>query len=792
MMLRSYIKLAWRNLRRNRLSSIINITGLSVAIGCSIVFFLLLDREITTDRFHKNAENIFLIGYTLEGDQSQRRWGDSPQPLGPALEAEFPQVKRAVRVAGRNATIRYDNKVFRETIRFADPAFLEMFSFPLKAGDRTALADENALVLSEAMAVKYFGDENPIGRELVVTLDKAHKQAFVVKGVAKRFPVHASFSFNILASFEKLQNAGLIEADDWASLLRATFIEVNNPEDLATIAPRMQAYVDRQNAAQVDRPIASFIFEPLPTLSWESQEIRRSISSGSTPEILIMLFVIAIFLLLQACFGYVNISLAAASTRFKEIGIRKVAGSKRSQLVKQFLGENLLLCSIALIAGLMLAEYFFLPGLFKITGARQSFSLIDFFSNMHLWLFFAVLLLITAAGAGAYPALYISSLKPATALKGKLKIKGKNKFTSSLLSFQFTIAFIIVCLVVAFWQNNRYQRERDWGYNQEHVLNVRVERGEQFEVFKNAVTRNPDILSTAGSVHHVGRTEQQAVIEVAAKKYEVLLFDVGPNYLETLGIRLETGRFFDPELTSDLDAAIVVNRQFVNEISWQKPLEKTIRFDNKMYKVVGVTDDFHYDDFFEEIRPLFFRLAPEESFNYLSVRVRAGTSVRSAEKLERTWRNLFPDAPYHAFFQDSVFENAFRNNASAMNIFGALAVITLVISCMGLFGLVGLVTSKRMKELSIHKVLGASMRQIAQLISKRFVKLIVGAMLWAIPGSYIFLTQLFDGMYRYHITLGAVPFLFAGAVVVLTALATFASQVYKAAVSNPVDVLRSE
>ncbi|MFQ5629854.1 MAG: ABC transporter permease, partial [bacterium] len=350
----------------------------------------------------------------------------------------------------------------------------------------------------------------------------------------------------------------------------------------------------------------------------------------------------------------------------------------------------------------------------------------------------------------------------------------------------------ITCLVVAFWQNNKYQQERDWGYNQEHIINVRVASGNQLEVFENAVVQNPNFLSTAGSVHPIGRSEQQALIEVAAKKHEVLRMDVGANYLETLGIRLEAGRFFDPELSTDLDAAIVVNSRFVSEMGWQNPLQETVRFGNTIYQVVGVTEDFHYDDFFEEIRPLFFRLTPEESLKYLSVRVRAGTGVRSAEELEKIWRSLFPDSPYNAFFQDSVFDNAFRNNDTIMKIFAALAAITLIISCMGLFGLVTLMISKRMKELSIRKVLGASMSQIAHLVSRRIFILLTLSLLPAIPGSYIFLTQLLDGIYRYHMTIGASPFLLAGAVVVLTALATIASQVYRAAVRNPVGALRCE
>ena len=511
LVLKNYFKMAYRNLLKNKLCSLINIVGLSVAIGCSIIFFLLLDLEYTSDRFHKNAENIFMVTYTLQGDQSEERWGDSPQPLGPALEAEFPQVGRAVRIADGKGTMRYGNKVFTESIRFVDPGFMDMFSFPLKLDDRTAISDKNSLVLCEAIAEKYFGEANPIGKQVVITFNRKYRETFFVRGVAEKFHHNASFSFGILASHEKLRDISEKDLDDWGTFISATFIQVNNPKDILSISAQMDRYVQRHNAERVDRPIESFAFEPLPTLSWESQEIKRSISSGSTPEALILLFVIGLFLLLQACLNYVNITLASGTRRLKEIGIRKVVGSRRSQLVNQFLGENLLLCFCALLGGLLLTEFILLPGLFEITGDPEGVTLRDLFSNPHFWMFLVLLLLLTGVGAGAYPAWVISRLQPVSIMKDKLKIGGKKRFTSLLLSFQFGMSFLIICLVVTFLQNNRYQQRRDWGYNQEHVITIRLEKGEQFDVLKNVVIQNPNVIQTAGALHHIGRSEQQAV-----------------------------------------------------------------------------------------------------------------------------------------------------------------------------------------------------------------------------------------------------------------------------------------
>lgn len=791
-MLRTYFKLAYRNLLKNKLSTIINISGLSVAIACGIVFFLMLDKEYTSDRFHENADNIFMVVYTLAGDEREVRWGDSPLPLGPALASDFPQIGKAARVYDKGAVVRYQDHIFSESIRFVDPEFMEMFTFPLKYGRNNALEEKNSLILSEDVAEKYFGSQNPIGQQISIELGNDRTESYFVQGVAEEFPHNASFGFGFLASLDNLEDSGSLVSDDWGTFIRTTFVQMRNAGDIDLVSQQMDRYIQRHNADNIDRPLASFAFEPLPTLSWESQEIERSISSGSTPEALILLFIIGLFLLIQACFNYVNIALASSARRLKEIGIRKVVGCQRRQLIYQFLGENLLMCCLSLIGALLLTEFLFFPGLMSIGETAEKFSLIDFFSSTHLWMYLILVLLITGIGAGAYPALVITKLQPVNIMKDRFKLSGKRIFTRTLLTLQFGIAFVILCLMTAFMQNNRYQQQRDWGYKQDHVINLQLEQSSQFSVFHNANSHHPDVIRSAGTTHVIGRSNEEAVVEVETEKHEVVRFDVGLNYLETVGVRLQEGRFFRADLATDLTSSILVNALFVRRLGWEQALDKTIRFEGRLLNVIGVVEDFHYDFFFEEIRPAIILLAPEEAYKYLTFRVNAGAGNTVMAAFKESWQHLFPDNLFTAFFQDSVFENGYRNNLIITRIFTATAVITLVISCMGLFGLVTLMISKRMKELSIHKVLGASVPQLSVLLAKKYFILLSAAVLLALPLTYFTLKGILDGVYRYHMPLGPVPFISAGLIIVGTAALTVGSQVYKAAVRDPIDAIRYE
>jgi len=642
------------------------------------------------------------------------------------------------------------------------------------------------------MAEKYFGDKSPIGEQVTLIFSSTQQESYLIRGVAKKFPYNASFSFNCLASIKQLESLGTLSSEDWGAYVRATFIQIQNPQDVTALATQTAPYIHRHNTDNIDRPLASLVFEPLPTLSWESQEIERSISSGSTPQALILLLVIGLFLLLQACFNYVNISLGSSAGRIKEIGIRKVVGCQRKQLMSQFLGENVLLCFIALIGGLLLTEFIFLPGLMGIMESSDKLSLQELFIRPQLWIFMLLLLLITGLGAGVYPAVILSRLQAINIFKNRSKMGGKKRFTSGLLAFQFGIAFVIICLMTAFLQNNQYQRKRDWGYEQGQIINVQLENTDQYQILRNTVAPFPNVIQTSGARHIIGRSHTQSIVEVNAEKHELIRFDVGQHYLETVGIRLQQGRFFRPDLSTDLDSTIVVNDRFVQKMGWQDAVDKVVRFENRLLTIIGVVEDFHYEFFFEEIKPVFFRHISERQNTYLSARIEAGRSVQSMSDFKEAWKRLFPNSVFTAFFQDSVFEQGYRNNNTITKIFSVTAVLTLFISCMGLLGLVILMITKRKKELSLHKILGATVGQISRLIYKRNLIILVVAFLLAAPFSYIFLQILLDAIYPYHITLSFFPFVIAALTVLFTAFITVSSQVYQAAVKDPIEALRYE
>ena len=418
-------------------------------------------------------------------------------------------------------------------------------------------------------------------------------------------------------------------------------------------------------------------------------------------------------------------------------------------------------------------------------------ALTDFFGKAHIWLFFLGVLLLTSIGAGIYPALYVSSFSPVHILRGPLKIGGKERFSRTLLAVQFAISFLAITLVITLWQNDRYQHNRDWGYDQEQVLGVPLDASDQYPILRDRVLQDPNILSLTGSAQHFGQSSRSSIIEVDARQHQVTRFDVGLNYLETMGVPLKAGRFFDVALSTDLDEAVIVNETLVEAMGWDAPVGQVIRFGERDYTVVGVVRDFHYWNFFSEIQPVIVRAVPETEFQYLITRTRPGLAVQTHNRLAQTWRDLFPGRPFFGFFQDAVFERAFRDNRTVMTVTGTAAVIALLLSCMGLFGLVTLMIAKRMRVLSIHKVLGATPIQVANLINRQFAVLLAAALIVGTPLSYFVLQAMLDSVYEYHAPVESTAFVLSALAIFLIAALTIATRIYKAATANPVDVLRT-
>ena len=788
-MLKNYFKIACRNIIKNKLFSIIDIFGLSMAVGCSIVVFLFVDFWVSMDSFHRNADQIYLIENVINRDGTISIWGDSPLPLGPAVENDFPQIIRAVRIQTGGGVVQYEDKVFNERFMFVDEGFFDMFTFPLIAGSKDALLNRNTLFMDDETASKYFGDENPVGKQLTIRFGDEFVEEFLVGGITKKHPENSSLRFEFLIPYKKQSDLGLTDFNDWKRWTWATFVQVRNSDDINTLKEHMFPYIQLQNEVNDDWSVEDYIFEPLTDLSLNAHKIRGGISWGPHPTELIALSIFGIFLLLLACFNYMNIALVSGTRRLREIGIRKVLGSSKVHLKAQYIGENTLLCLFALILGAVLAKLFFIPSFSSLFDIPLK---LDLLGNMRLSAFLVSMLVLTSLGGSAYPAFYVSGFQPANILKGKQKPKGKSLFTRILLTFQFVLTFITVTTAITLLQNAKYQRSRDWGYDQNQVIVVRLDGQKHYTKYRNEIIKNPDILQEAGSLTPIGRSYSSAVAEIKGTKYELRCLHVGHDYLQTMGLRLKQGRLFDRKFSTDFDQSIVINSKFAENMAWQNPLEETIVVDKKPLSIIGIVENFHYASFRTKIDPAFFRLADEERFNYLSIKVKDDALPQTADYLKTTWEQLIPDAPYISFFQDEVFESYFKDQNNIIKLFSFTAAITLIIASMGLFGLVSISIDKRMREISIRKVLGATISNVVRIVNKEFVIVLLISTVVATPLGYLLLKSLFDSYYEFHIPIGLTPFVFTFVLIAITSLLAISALIYKAAVSNPADILREE
>jgi ABC-type antimicrobial peptide transport system permease subunit len=484
-----------------------------------------------------------------------------------------------------------------------------------------------------------------------------------------------------------------------------------------------------------------------------------------------------------------NIAISSAFRRIKEIGIRKVLGSERRTIIWQFLYENIFLCFLALIFGTILAQLLYLPVFCNFLEIQEIETI---FISGNLWIFLPVLLFFISICGGAYPAFYISSFQPVNILKGKNKIEGKKRFSRLSIIFQFIFTFILITLSVVVTKNAEYQKSIDWGYGQEQIITVPLNESKYYTIFKEEIEKNPDIVSIAGTKDHIGRTSDIEIIEYQGKKHEVIKFEVGSNYLETMKIRLISGELFNPEIREKTGRSAIINQEFLRYMNWENTTDKYIEINNEKYRVAGVVEDFHYQYFFEKIHPVILRLTTEDNYKYLITKVKAGRVNLTSELFKKTWKKLIVNEPYDGFFQDEIFAFGFKAEEDVSFLFSFYAVNALIISCMGLFGLASINISKRKKEIGIRKVLGAGIPSLLRLVNKEFIVLILISSIIAAPVSYVFVKSALEAIHDYYIPITAGFFIFTFFVIIVTSLLSISSLLYKAASTNPANTIRHE
>jgi putative ABC transport system permease protein len=804
-MLFNYLKVAYRYLTKHKGYTIINVLGLAVGIACCILIMQFVKSEWSFDRFHAKSGRLYRAWLEEHYEGNVFTNIVTPIPLVPVLQQGLPDVQAACRVSGSETAVKYGNTVFNDPVTMVDSNFFELFDFPLREGNiNNPFPTPNSLIITEAAAKKYFGTSNPIGKNLEIELSKA-TLLFTVSGVAKNPPLESSVQFDMLIPFS---NAPYVweertRTQAWSNVAVESFFLLKEGVDVKEVNAKI-ATVMNPLVAKTYKPGAYNVrLQPLADIHFNAT-LPNTVDKPSDPKYSYILATIGILILLIACINFVTLSIGRSVTRALEVGVRKVLGAGRQQLIRQYWGEALLLTLLAFLVGLALALLMQKP--FNQLANRELQLQADLFTI----LFCISLLTIIALVAGSYPALVLSRFKPIDVLKGKVKAAARiGFFRKALIVGQFVASISMIIGTFAVGRQLNYLQSKDLGYNREHVVIVptnktRKEGNTLAQRFVTALEKNPDVISHTTSLYsmaeagwmNLGYMDDQN----AFRQFRFNVVDA--DFVNTMGLHVIAGRNFLKNNPSD-SAYVLVNEALVKAYGWKDPIGQHLpgKYEER---VIGVVKDFNFESLHTNVKPVLLALRPDGvfknssdfSFEFapeprVSVRFRGGNLQKHIETLRTTWKSVAGDTDFEYQFLDDALNTAYQQEQRLGSMVRYASLLSIFIACMGLFGLATLVVVRRTKEIGIRKVLGADISTIVTLLSKDFVVLVGIASLIAFPLAWLALNKwLQDFAYRMHISW----WLFAAAAFLslIIAVVTVSVQAMRAALANPVKSLRTE
>ncbi|MBC7923676.1 MAG: ABC transporter permease, partial [Ferruginibacter sp.] len=744
-MLRNYFKIAVRNLLRHRTSSFINLFGLAIGIASCGLILLFVRDELSYDRFHRSADDIYRVAWMNENPQTR-----TPHPMAQALVNDFPDVEAAVSLtpiwgAGltrQTFSVRYQDQVFEEkNILAVDTAFFRVFSFPFLAGNpQTALREPNAILLTREAAARYFGGKDALGKVMRIN----NQIDLKVTGILENIPANAHFHFDFLIAYATLKNGGDRSFFQWGDFGHYNYVRLKpgtDPQGIERQIPDwLRKYLDWSEAAfrALKSGVIHFRLQPITEIHLHSNLLWELEPNGNVGYVYIFV-VAAFFILLIACVNFINLTTARSVDRAREVGLRKTIGANRGQLIRQFLGESTLLCFLAVAIALILMELS-LPAFNLLAGKNLA---VPYFQRWYVGAMLVALPALVGLLAGAYPALLLSSFEPVKVLKGRLKASASGiALRKGLVVLQFVISISLIVGTLVMYDQINYLRNKHLGFDKERVVILPMKDStmqKSYESLKSELLRNAGIEgTTAVSSVPGGRFDQHQVQWVTAGERRLMAeVSVDSDFLRTMRISLVKGRAFTPSHALDTTGNyFMLNEAAARQFAWKSAIgERITFFDNDAElrgTVIGVVKDFNFQSLHQPIMPMVFRLEPEQ-FNYLLVRLKPNQIPATLRFLGAVWKERSPERPFEFSFLDSDTNALYRAEQRMSNIFGAFAALALVIACLGLFGLVTYTTRQRTKEIGIRKVLGAPVTAIVRLLSGEFVQPILIANLVAWP-----------------------------------------------------------
>jgi predicted permease len=784
-MLKHALVLAFRNFRRHKSSFFINLIGLSTGLACALLIFLWVNDELKIDKFHEKDERLYqVLEHQQYAGEIMTTWS-TPGLLAETLAEEVPEIEHAATVMwpGRY-TLSVGDKNFKGLGRYAGPDFFHLFSFPLLHGQpETVLADLNGIVLSKSMAENLFGSaEKAMGQ--AVELD--HDELFTVSGIAEDIMPQSSIQFDFLASYEKYKkdNEWILS---WGNNSPPTYVTLVEGADKEAVDEKIADFVKERNE---ESNVTLFLKQYSEQYLYGRYENGQP--AGGRIEYVRLFSIIAIFILIIACINFMNLSTARASLRAKEVGVKKAVGAGQRSLIRQFLSESTLIALLSLVLAVAMVGLF-LPRFNLITDKEIALQF-----TPALAVIFLGIALLTGLLAGSYPALYLSSFKPVTVLKGEIRTSlGELWARRGLVVFQFTLSVILIVAVLVVYQQLQFVQNKSLGYNKDNLIYFAMDGrvADQTETFLSEARRLPGIVNISTIAHDlIGRQNNTSGLEWEGKNPEdLILFEhvrVDYDMLETIGVELKEGRFFSRRFGADT-TKIIFNEKAIEIMGLEDPIGKRIRLWDEMdLEIIGVVKDFHFQSLHEGMNPLFFRLRPDQTWVVMA-RLDGDREKEALDNLQRFYESYNPGFSFEYRFIDEQYALQYAAEQRVATLSRYFAGFAVLISCLGLFGLAAFTADRKRKEIGIRKVLGASVANIMTLLTRDFTRLVLISIVIGLPVAW-FMTGRWLDNFAYHIDLNLWFFLLAGLLVLLISWMTVSSQAYRSATVNPSDCIRDE
>jgi putative ABC transport system permease protein len=801
-MLKNMLKITFRNMRKQKIYSSINIIGLVVGMVCCLLILLWIQDELSYDRFHEKADRIVRVTRLWENADGavSLHLGQVAPPIGPLLENDFPEVERAVRILQVDeCLLECGNRCFKENMFFfADEDFFDLFTFEMIQGDpQLALRDPFTMVITDEMARKYFGSDEALGK--TIRFERLGQQAdYQITGIIRKMPRNSHFHADFLSSFRTYEMVvGASAMQNWENNDCATYLLISQSADIRHLEGQLDDFIKRHYAlSESERTRLSL--QRLTDIHLHSHLDSEIEPNGNMADVIIF-SIVAFFVLLIACINFMNLATARSMNRAKEVGIRKVMGASRNQLIRQFLVESVVMAAMALVLAVLLV-HLFLPSFNRLIVKELSFNLIQ---NGNILLALLGIGVFVGIISGSYPAFFLSSFTPVRVLRGSHGFGRKSvSLRTCLVIFQFSISIFLIASVGIVNRQLRYMHDKKLGFDKEQVLVLPSDPAitGQLEAFKERLLRHANIVSVSASKQVPSdRLLDFAPAQVLGGDREgpvefmLAQLRVDHDYIPTFGIEMAAGRNFSKSISTDITQAFILNETAVRSIGWSSPqqaIDQEFNYGILRGRIIGVVKDFHFESFHQQIAPILLLLS-RSSLDQISVRIRPDDIPSTLAFLEQQWREYRPGFPFYYFFIDDRFDQLYRSEEKLNQVFGLFAFLAIFVACLGLFGLASFTAEQRMREIGIRKTLGATVPRVVALLVSTFLKWVLIANVVALPFTWLMMHRWLEG-FAYRVGIGWVVFVQSAVLAVVIALITVSVQSVRAAMANPIDSLNYE